>query len=283
MPRSVSATSGVFVGSARPSARAAAANRRRRGLHGRQLPALGPLGEVGGHLYRIDVERVDAALLAPAPEPGSTAKRRRPGCCRPARPRPPRRPVCGRRRRARPARRRRPDGRVPPGGCRILSWLTSSFSEWSLGRARRMAVRGSTPHQSRARSPACGSGESPATKASSRLSARSTTPHYSGARSSGGRSGQMFGMKATKFQDRTVAHRWAARQRPDKADRLVLSCEECPRPARSRRRPPAWGRIARDVAAAVGLPVVDVRHALDEARERDAERQQEQQPATSES
>ena len=74
------------------------------------------------------------------------------------------------------------------------------------------------------------------------------------------RSGQMFGMKATRFQDRTVAHRWAARQRPDKADRLVLSCVECPRPARSRRRPPAWGRIARDVAAAVGLPVVDVRH-----------------------
>ena len=97
------------------------------------------------------------------------------------------------------------------------------------------------------------------------------------------RSGQMFGMKATRFQDRTVAHRWAARQRPDKADRLVLSCVECPRPARSRRRPPAWGRIARDVAAAVGLPVVDVRHALDEARERDAERQREQQPATSES
>ena len=27
------------------------------------------------------------------------------------------------------------------------------------------------------------------------------------------RSGQMFGMKATRFQDRTVAHRWAARQR----------------------------------------------------------------------
>ena len=91
------------------------------------------------------------------------------------------------------------------------------------------------------------------------------------------RSGQMFGMKATRFSDRTVAHRWAARQRANKADRLVLACEECPRPKRSRRRPPAWGRIARDVAAVVGLPVVDVRHALDEARERDAERQREQQ------
>ena len=43
------------------------------------------------------------------------------------------------------------------------------------------------------------------------------------------RSGQMFGMKATRFADRTVAHRWAARQRPHKADRLVLACETVPR------------------------------------------------------
>ena len=84
----------------------------------------------------------------------------------------------------------------------------------------------------------------------------------------------MFAMKATKFADRTVAHRWAARQRPIKADRLVLACDACPQPQRSRRRPPAWGRIARDLAAAVGLPIVEVRYALDEAREADRRRRE---------
>ena len=69
MPRSVSATSGVFVGSARPAERAAAAIAAAEGLHRRQLAGLGPLGEVGGHLRRVGLERVDAALLAPALEP----------------------------------------------------------------------------------------------------------------------------------------------------------------------------------------------------------------------
>ena len=70
MPRSVSATRGVFVGSARPAERRGGRDRRRRGLHRRQLPRLGPFGEVGGHLRRGGVERVgNAATLAPAPEP----------------------------------------------------------------------------------------------------------------------------------------------------------------------------------------------------------------------
>ena len=75
-----------------------------------------------------------------------------------------------------------------------------------------------------------------------------------------------------RFSDRTVAHRWAARKRPDRADRLVLACEACPQPQRSRRRPPAWGRFARDVADAFGLPAADVRQALAAAREADRKR-----------
>ena len=55
-------------------------------------------------------------------------------------------------------------------------------------------------------------------------------------------------------------------------ERLVLACETCPAPLPSRRRSPAWGRIARDVAAAVGLPAGDVRQALDAARAADRER-----------
>ena len=86
------------------------------------------------------------------------------------------------------------------------------------------------------------------------------------------RAGTMFGMQATRFTDRTVAHRWAARKRPDRADRLVLACEACPQPQRSRRRPPAWGRIARDVAAAFGLPAAEVRQALAAAQAADRER-----------
>ena len=62
------------------------------------------------------------------------------------------------------------------------------------------------------------------------------------------------------------------RLRPEAPDRLVLACEACPAPLPSRRRPPAWGRIARDVAAAVGLPAGDVRQALDAARAADRER-----------
>ena len=59
-------------------------------------------------------------------------------------------------------------------------------------------------------------------------------------------------MKTAKFNDRTVAHRWAARQRVEKADRLVMACEECPPPKRSRRKPPRPSVIASKVAAALG-------------------------------
>ena len=54
-------------------------DRRRRGLHGRELPGLGPLGEIGGYLRRGWCERVDAAPLAPAPEPVPLRRVRHPG------------------------------------------------------------------------------------------------------------------------------------------------------------------------------------------------------------
>lgn len=70
MPRSVSATRGVFVGSGRPD----------RG----QLRLLRALGEVGGDLRRRDVEGVGRPRRAPALEPAplrgvGAARRRRPG------------------------------------------------------------------------------------------------------------------------------------------------------------------------------------------------------------
>ena len=91
------------------------------------------------------------------------------------------------------------------------------------------------------------------------------------------RSGQIFTMRARQYESRHTATKAARRLRPAAADRLVLACEACPPSTPSRRRPPAWGRIARDVAAAVGIPAADVRHALDEARE--ADRRRRQQPA----
>ena len=70
MPRSVSETSGVFVGSARPAARSAAAIAAAEACTVDSFRVLGPLGEVGGHLRRAGVERIgDAALLAPGAEP----------------------------------------------------------------------------------------------------------------------------------------------------------------------------------------------------------------------
>ena len=72
-------------------------------------------------------------------------------------------------------------------------------------------------------------------------------------------------MVARPFNDRTTCHKWAAKQRPDKAERLVLACEECPPSRRSRRRPPRWARVAAEVAAAVGADPGTVRRALDTA------------------
>ena len=76
------------------------------------------------------------------------------------------------------------------------------------------------------------------------------------------RSGRIFTMVARPFADRTTAHRWATRERTDKADRIVLACEHCPPTRPSKRRPPRWATVARQVAAAVGAEPAAVRVAL---------------------
>ena len=76
------------------------------------------------------------------------------------------------------------------------------------------------------------------------------------------RSGRVFTMSSRSFNDRTVAHKWAARQRAKKADRLVLACESCPATRPSKRRPPRWGAVARRLAVRFGLDAQDLRQAL---------------------
>ena len=76
------------------------------------------------------------------------------------------------------------------------------------------------------------------------------------------RSGRVFTMVSRPFADRSTAHRLAAKRRPDKADRLVLACEHCPPTRPSKRRPPRWATVARQVAAAIGADPAAVRAAL---------------------
>ena len=87
------------------------------------------------------------------------------------------------------------------------------------------------------------------------------------------RSGRIFTMSARPFTDRTTAHRWATRQRPVKADRLVLACAECPPTQPSKRRPPRWATVARQVATAVGAEPAAVRAALAAALAAERQRQ----------
>ena len=76
------------------------------------------------------------------------------------------------------------------------------------------------------------------------------------------RFGRIFTMDARLFADRTTTHRWTAKQRPNKADRLVPACTGCPPTRPSKRRPPRWVTVARQVAAAVGAEPTAVRAAL---------------------
>ena len=92
-------------------------------------------------------------------------------------------------------------------------------------------------------------------------------PHFH----AGLRSGRVYTMVARPFAERSTAHRWATKQRPDKGDRLVLACTECPPTRPSKRRPPRWATVARQVAATVGAEPAAVRAAL--AAALDAERQ----------
>ena len=69
-------------------------------------------------------------------------------------------------------------------------------------------------------------------------------------------------MAPRRFEVASTAYRWAAHQRTEKGDRLVLACEVCPETKPSRRRPPRWATIARRLAERFDLPAGEVREAL---------------------
>ena len=79
------------------------------------------------------------------------------------------------------------------------------------------------------------------------------------------RSGRVFTMATRRFEIQSTAHRWAAAQRPEKGDRLVLGCESCPTTKPSKRRPPRWSVVARAVAERFDLAPAAVRETLVEA------------------
>ena len=76
-------------------------------------------------------------------------------------------------------------------------------------------------------------------------------------------------MAPRPFNDRTVAHKWAVAQRPDKADGLCSSAKRAHRRADRGGRRRAGRRVAAAVAAAVGADPGEVRVALDEALARE--------------
>ena len=87
------------------------------------------------------------------------------------------------------------------------------------------------------------------------------------------RSGRVFTMVARPYAVASTAHRYAEKLRPDKADRLVLACTECPPSRRSKRRPVRWATVAGEVAAATGTDPVLIREALRAALERERDRE----------
>ena len=75
------------------------------------------------------------------------------------------------------------------------------------------------------------------------------------------RAGRVFTMQGRVFSARTTCHKWAAKQRPAKEDRLVLACSKCPESRPSRRRPIRWGHVAKERSASQ-LPAL--REAIDD-------------------
>ena len=82
----------------------------------------------------------------------------------------------------------------------------------------------------------------------------------------------MYTMVGRPYAVASTAHRYAEKLRPDKADRLVLGCTECPTTRPSKRRPPRWATVARQVATAVGAEPAAVRAALAAALAAERER-----------
>ena len=79
------------------------------------------------------------------------------------------------------------------------------------------------------------------------------------------RIGRVFTMQTRVFSARTTCHKWAAKQRPAKEDRLVLACIKCPVSRKSRRRPIRWGHVAREL----GVTLPALRAAIETERRRE--------------
>ena len=79
------------------------------------------------------------------------------------------------------------------------------------------------------------------------------------------RAGKTFLMRDRKYRTRSHANKDAVALRPDQRDRMVRECEQCPESRRSRRRPPRWAKVAREVAETVGADPAAVRTALEAA------------------
>ena len=72
-------------------------------------------------------------------------------------------------------------------------------------------------------------------------------------------------MKAKRYDVRATAHLAGQKLRPDKADRLVLQCEACPKPVRSKRKPVRWDRLG----ALFGIGGAELQAAWRAERERE--------------
>ena len=71
-------------------------------------------------------------------------------------------------------------------------------------------------------------------------------------------------MKTRAYDVRATAHLAAQKLRSEKADRMVLACESCPKPVRSKRKPIRWARVA----AALGVDADELRGAIESERRR---------------
>ena len=78
------------------------------------------------------------------------------------------------------------------------------------------------------------------------------------------RAGRSFMMQPTPYESRYTAKSVALRLRPAKTDRLVLACDGCPKPARS--KAPSPGAVAGAVAADLDMEVKLVQVVLAAAR-----------------
>ena len=74
------------------------------------------------------------------------------------------------------------------------------------------------------------------------------------------RSGRSFLLAPRRFDERRTATYWATQQRPSKGDRLVLVCESCPKPVRT--RGPSVRAVVAAVADATGVDVAVVGRVL---------------------